>query len=45
MLLLNGTFAFAPPLQANPSAKSKEPFLVFTSLTITLNKRNQIKYK
>ena len=23
----NGTFAFAPTLQANPSAKSKEPFL------------------
>jgi hypothetical protein len=22
----NGTFAFAPPYKANPSAKSKEPF-------------------
>jgi len=25
--MLNGTFAFAPTLQANPLAKSKEPFL------------------
>jgi len=25
-LLTNGTFAFAPALQACPSAKSKEPF-------------------
>jgi len=43
--VLNGTFAFASSLQANPSAKSKEPLLVFTSLTITLNKRKRKKDK
>lgn len=28
----NGTFAFAPKLKANPSAKSKEPFFANASI-------------
>ena len=38
----NGTFAFAPTHEANPSAKSKEPFFAYTRniLDIITNKVN-----